>query len=166
MLIKSNLFNIYHGTKSGDVYLYFAIYDISGELRHQKTRFFASLNSHTYLSNEYKIRFESGIVLNVFDVIIRSENIYIKSERIFRGKRPKYLKILYIFWDDPSCKLSIIIKKDFEGPFGKNKNKIIKFLFPRNKDFYCRMTLQQSDNKTLELGLGNFRARQKYPLRA
>ena len=162
VLIGSSLSGIYNGTQRRDVYLCLALYEISGDLRFEKDQFFGSLKPHTYLPDEYEVHLESGIVLNVFDVVVGWDSIYIKPERIFRGKRPKHLETLYMFWDDPSCKLSTVTRKDLQGPFGRN-SEVMELLPPRNEDFYCQMALRRPDDKVLELGLGNIRNRAKLP---
>ena len=69
-------------------YIAFLLYDISGDVVYLKDFFFSFLRLHRYIEGALKITFNSGIILNIADVLFSPKIVPADIEKLLfnRGK--------------------------------------------------------------------------------
>jgi hypothetical protein len=86
-LLGYELSKFRHNRTSNNLYLALVARDNSGDLRYFRKEFFASLQEGWMFDNElYEVRFPSGLILNVGEVLTGSEGAEVPIERIFTNK--------------------------------------------------------------------------------
>ena len=84
--------------------------DRSGDVVYSKDLFFSSLKSHTHAEGTDEIIFDSGIVLNIADIILCPEIMLAKREALISGKGTFYSA--YSFWKNSELGIKVL-----EPPF-------------------------------------------------
>lgn len=92
-----NLLPIYMTLLSGDR---------SGDVVYSKDLFFGSLQPHTHVEGADEITFDSGIVLNIADIIFCPEIVPAKREKLISEKGIFYST--YSFWKDSKSEIKVL----------------------------------------------------------
>jgi len=91
--------------------------DIHGDLCSKKDIFLQSLQKHTFNNTTNEISFDSGITLNVTQVLTGCEVITMANLRLLFNR--KKLRTVYYFWSDNETKLTKIKRPNIVGIGGE-----------------------------------------------
>ncbi len=80
-LFGCNLTALYNGERKGLANVALVISDWSGDARFFEQDLFQSMHKHTYNEKTYEVRFDSGIILNIYDAVKCREGIMVASPR-------------------------------------------------------------------------------------
>jgi hypothetical protein len=88
-----------------DIYLALVVRDWSGDLRYERDRFFAALvDGWTYDKAREEISWPSGIILNVYDVLVSGESVLLPVKNIFLNRKGG-LYSEYCYYDDKAIQV-------------------------------------------------------------
>lgn len=112
-LIGHNLSAFRPRKSSNQLYVCLITQDHSGDLRYMKKEFFESLqNGWKYNEHKHEISFPSGITVNVYDIIVNSEEIVLPLKELFPNSKSK-IKLEYCFHQDAG--LGVLKSPDIIG---------------------------------------------------
>jgi hypothetical protein len=88
-----------------DIYLALVVRDWSGDLRYDRDRFFDALvDRWTYDDARKEISWPSGIILNVYDVLVSGESVRLPVKKIFQNRKGG-LYSEYCYYDDEAIQV-------------------------------------------------------------
>ncbi|KAL3484608.1 hypothetical protein BJX62DRAFT_230143 [Aspergillus germanicus] len=88
-----------------DIYLALVVRDWSGDLRYERDRFFAALvDGWTYDEARKEVSLPSGIILNVYDLFVSGEEVFLPVEKIFLNRKGG-LYSEYCYYDDKTIQV-------------------------------------------------------------
>ena len=118
------------------VHLGLATTDKDGELRWYPKIFFESLqDGWKYVARSEEVIFDSGIILNVHNILVNAEAISCIPGQLLQRRPSKTLKAYYCFYEDQACELKAITESDMTGAFGPKTHQPL--LRVHDKDFFC-----------------------------
>ncbi|KAJ9634202.1 hypothetical protein H2201_009029 [Coniosporium apollinis] len=122
VIISRNLHDYYSSLRSKTqkakrFYMFLGARDMHGDLRFERELFFECLQPGSYNKATKEFEFESGIILNVEDVIWSPETYSIDPKKLVTYRK-KQLESTYSFWRDSRFKFRTLRYPDIIGMGG------------------------------------------------